>query len=182
MLEADHREAEQLFAQIKKSEGQERAQLIEKLATALKGHFEVEEQILYPKTEPIVGGEEVEEAENEHKIAKDALRDVEALLPDEPGLMAGVETLEAAIKHHVKDEEDEYFPKCRKEGAEVLNEIATPFMQKRAELGMEMPADALASAFTKDELAEEAKNVGIENVSSMKKEELAEALAQKMAS
>jgi len=104
------------------------------------------------------------------------------LSPDEPGVGAAIDTLEAAIKHHVKDEEDEFFPTLRRDGAEALKNMATPFMHKRVELGMEMPAEALANAMSKQELVAEAKSAGIDNVASMKKEELAEALAQKMAS
>jgi hypothetical protein len=44
-----------------------------------------------------------------------------------------------------------------------------------------MPAGALAKASTKDELAEEAANAGIDGASSMTKDELAEALSSVMA-
>jgi iron-sulfur cluster repair protein YtfE (RIC family) len=182
MLEADHREAEELIAKIKNTEGPQRKQLVDKLASALQAHMTLEERVLYPSSKSVVGAEEVEEAENEHKIAKDALRDLVALSPDEPGVGAAIDMLAAAITHHVKDEEKEFFPKLRHDGEEVLRNIATPFMQTRAELGMPMPADALASAMSKTELVEEAKHAGIEHVSSMKKDELAEALARKMAS
>jgi iron-sulfur cluster repair protein YtfE (RIC family) len=145
ILEADHREAEDLIAKIKKAEGQERKPLVDKLKTALEAHMAVEEQILYPSSKSVVGDEEVEEATNEHKIAKDALRDLVALSPDEPGIGAAIDMLEAAIKHHVKDEEDEFFPKLRSEGAEMLQTIEEPFLQKRSELGMETPAEKKAS-------------------------------------
>ena len=138
MLEADHREAEDLIAKIKKTEGPQRKPLVEKLKTALEAHMALEEQVLYPSSKSVVGDEEVEEANNEHKIAKDALRDLVALSPDEPGVGAAIDMLEAAIKHHVKDEETEFFPKLRAEGADVLQKIEKPFMQKREELGMEM--------------------------------------------
>lgn len=182
ILEADHREAEQLFAEIKEAEGEAKKPLIDQLTKALRGHFQLEEQVLYPKSQSVVGDEEVEEATNEHKIAKDALEDLLTLSPDKPGIGAAIEALEAAIKHHVKDEEDEFFPTLREKGADVLQELATPFMQKRTELGMPINVDALSAAFTKEELAEEAKNAGVENASSMKKEELAEALVQVMSS
>ena len=53
-------------------------------------------------------------------------------------------------------------------------------MQLRAELGMPMEASALADSFTKEELVEEAKQAGIDGAAGMNKDELAEALSQKM--
>ena len=48
MLEQDHREAEDLFAKIKETNGAARAALVTKLAGALKLHMQVEEKIVYP--------------------------------------------------------------------------------------------------------------------------------------
>jgi len=72
------------------------------------------------------------------------------------------------------------FPKLRKDGPKVLEEMATPFMKKRMELGMPMGADALAASSSKDELLAEAKGADVEGAASMNKDELAEALAEKM--
>jgi hypothetical protein len=63
----------------------------------------------------------------------------------------------------------------------MLDEIATPFMAKRLELGMPMPAEALAKASSKEELVAEAQNAGIDGAADMKKDELAEALSSAMA-
>jgi hemerythrin superfamily protein len=182
MLEADHREAEQLFDQIEKAEGAERKQLVEKLTTALRSHMELEEQVLYPKMKPITGEEDYEEANTEHALARKMIDELLALSPDEPGVDGALESLKAGILHHVEEEEGDIFKKLRSEGEQILQEIATPFMQKRMELGMEMNPSAIASAFSKEELVEEAKSAGVENATSMKKEEIAEALAQRMAS
>jgi hemerythrin-like domain-containing protein len=39
---------------------------------------------------------------------------VEKLSPNEPGFDGALEMLEAGISHHVKEEEEEVFPKFRK--------------------------------------------------------------------
>jgi hemerythrin superfamily protein len=182
LLEADHREVEDLFEKIEKAEGEERSPLIEELATSLKAHMELEEEIVYPKMQPVTGQEMVQEGETEHDLARKALQDVLALAPDEPGFGAALEALKAGITHHVEEEETEMFPKLRSDGEKVLAEMATPAMAKRMELGMPMPAPALAKASTKEELVQEAENVGVEGASSMTKDELAQALADRMAS
>jgi hypothetical protein len=129
---------------------------------------------------PVVGEEPVQEGETEHELGRKALADVERLAPDEPGFGAALDALKAGISHHVEEEENEVFPKLRSKGKQVLEEIATPFMTKRMEVGLPMDADALAAASTKTELLAEAKSAGVDGASSMTKGELADALAAKM--
>lgn len=181
ILEADHRQVEALFEQIQEAEGEQRVALIDELATSLRGHMELEEQVVYPVMEPVTGEEDVQEGVTEHELARKALEDVVRLAPDDPGFGAALEVLQAGIEHHVKDEEDEVFPKLRQGGAEVLDQIAAPFMQKRAALGLPMDAAALELGFTKDELLEEAKSADVRGAASMSKTELAQALSEKMA-
>lgn len=115
MLEQDHREAEELFAKIKETNGAARAGLVTKLAEALKLHMQVEETIVYPAIAKQVdgGADMVKEAKTEHSGARKALADVEKLSPNEPGFDGALETLEAGISHHVEEEEEEVFPKFR---------------------------------------------------------------------
>jgi iron-sulfur cluster repair protein YtfE (RIC family) len=126
MLEQDHREAEDLFAKIKETNGAARAGLVTKLAGALKLHMEVEEKIVYPAiAKQVDGGDDmVDEATTEHEGARKALADVENLSPNEPGFDGALEMLEAGISHHVEEEEEEVFPKFRESvSSDELNEL-----------------------------------------------------------
>jgi hemerythrin superfamily protein len=181
ILEADHRMVEDLFDQIEKAEGEERTPFIEQLATSLRGHMELEEDVVYPAMKPVTGDEDVQEGVKEHELARKALQEMVALAPDEPGFGAALESLKAGIVHHVEEEEGDVFPKLRKDGEQALADMATPFMTKRMELGLPMEADALAAASTKEELQHEAELAGIEGAAAMKKDELANALASNMA-
>src|SRR4051794_3363892 len=180
LLEADHRQVEALFEAIDKGDGDTRLPLIDELKTSLLAHMQLEERILYPAMAPATGEEAVEEGNKEHELARKSLADMVELGPDEPGFGAAMEATKAGIEHHVKEEEEEVFPELRKDGS-ILDQIATPFMKKRLELGLPMDADALAAASTKEELLEEAKSAGVEVTSSMTKAELAGALAETMA-
>jgi hemerythrin superfamily protein len=180
MLEADHRQAEALVAKIEKAKGSERQPLIDELATALRGHMELEESVLYPQMRPATGEEMVVESITEHKLARKAVDEVLELAPDEPGFGAALDAAKAGIAHHVQEEEKNVFPALRKDRS-VLEQIATPFMQKRMDLGLPMDAAALEAASSKDELAAEAERAGIDGASSMTKAQLAKALAEVMA-
>jgi iron-sulfur cluster repair protein YtfE (RIC family) len=126
MLEADHREAEELFELIKVTAGETRGGHVDKLAAALRLHMQVEEQIVYPAIAKQVddGADMVKEAKTEHEGARKVLADVEKLSPNEPGFDGALEMLEAGISHHVEEEEDEVFPKFRESvSAEELDEL-----------------------------------------------------------
>lgn len=179
LLEADHRHVEDLFAKIDEAEGDDRTPLVDELATSLKAHMELEEKVLYPAMAPVTGEETVEEGNKEHELARESLENVLDLAPDEPGFGAALEATKAGIAHHVEEEENEVFPELRKNG-KVLEEVVTPFMIMRLELGLPMEPSALAAGWTKEELLYEAKNAGVEGAASMKKDELAEALSSVM--
>ena len=179
LLEADHRQVAALFEAIEKADGDERTPLIDELATALKAHMELEERILYPAMAPATGSEEVEEGNTEHELARKSLADMVALGPDEPGFGAAMEATKAGIAHHVEEEEKTVFPQLRSDG-KILEQVATPFLRTRMELGLPIGAEALAAAATKDELLAEARAAGIDGAPSMNKGDLAEALAATM--
>jgi hemerythrin-like domain-containing protein len=182
LLEADHRQVEELFDRIQKAEGTGRSPLIGELRAALEAHMQLEEEVVYPAMTPVTGEERAQEGQTEHGLARRALGEMLSLAPDAPGFEAALETTKAAIEHHVQDEEGDVFPTLRREGEGVLNEMATPFMRRRLELGLPVGPDALAAASTKDELLEEARLAGVEGAGSMTKDELADALSARMTS
>jgi hemerythrin superfamily protein len=177
MLEADHRMVEGLFAQIEEKEGAERAELVSELAEALQGHMELEESVVYPAMAPVTGEDKVEAGITEHELAKKTLADLIAQTPDGPGFGAALDAVKAGIEHHVKEEEEEIFPKLRTDGMEIIESLADPVLAKRQSLGMKVNTVALAVGATKEQLVEEAEGLDIDGAASMNKDELAEALA-----
>jgi hemerythrin-like domain-containing protein len=111
MLKADHREAKTLLQQLAESRNPSatRRKTTQKLVAALQLHMEIEESLVYPLVAERVGTEEEQEAEIEHRLARDGLSKMSELV-DEPGFGAAVAMVTAGIKHHVKEEETEIFP------------------------------------------------------------------------
>jgi len=116
LLKADHREVEGYFEQFKKARGEDRkADLTEKICTALKIHTTIEEEIFYPAFLDATDETEVHhEAEVEHEGAKKLIATIEQSGQDEY-LDARIEVLSEMIRHHVNEEEkrDGMFAKAR---------------------------------------------------------------------
>jgi iron-sulfur cluster repair protein YtfE (RIC family) len=115
ILRKDHREAEELIQRLEdsKSPGTRRRQTVDQLVAALTLHMDLEERLLYPLARKELGAEEAKEAMVEHQLARDGLKKLKQLV-DAPGFGAAVDMVKGGIKHHVKDEETEMFPKLKK--------------------------------------------------------------------
>jgi len=113
ILKADHREAEKLLGKLAESEeGTERQQMVEELTTKLTAHMELEETIIYPAVREAVGEEDEEEAEVEHRLAREGLDKLNSMV-DVPGFGAVVEMLKGGVMHHVEEEENELLPELK---------------------------------------------------------------------
>lgn len=142
LLESDHRKVEKLFAQYEEEkEGDEdtKRPIAERICAELTVHAQVEEEIFYPWLRENLSEEDmelVEEAFVEHASAKDLIAQLEGGEIDE-AYDAKVKVLSEYIKHHVKEEEDEIFPKV-KDMSEELDELGQQMASRKAELAEEM--------------------------------------------
>ncbi len=181
ILTADHREVEQLFAQIAEAEEDEREPLVERLDQSLRLHMDIEESLVYPVVAREVDEEDVEEAEVEHGLAREGL-DKLASLVGQPGFGAALDMVKAGIEHHVHEEEQETFPQlAEKLGADEREEMGAAVAeakQKGSAPGGKGRASkgGTSGEPTKQELLERAREKDIPGRSSMTKEKLQAAL------
>jgi hemerythrin superfamily protein len=113
MLKRDHREAAAMLKELAGSKpGATRRKKTDKLVAALTLHMAIEEELVYPLVAERVGTDEEQEAETEHGLARDGLAEMVKLV-DAGGYGAAVAMVTAGIKHHVKEEETEIFPKLK---------------------------------------------------------------------
>jgi hemerythrin-like domain-containing protein len=136
MLKKDHREAAAMLKTLSESKpGAARRNTNDKLVAALKLHMQIEEQLIYPLIAERVGQEEEREAETEHTLAREGISKMVELV-DAGGYGAAVAMVTAGIKHHVKEEETEIFPKLKKtldrdELAKLGDEVAAAKAARR---------------------------------------------------
>ena len=121
VLEHDHREVEEMFAELESLRGasteedqQRRKVLAEQVTIELVRHSVAEEVLVYPEVERKVSKEEVEHAREEHAEAEETLAKLEKLDADDPAFDDELATLMREIRHHIEDEEGEMFAHMRK--------------------------------------------------------------------
>jgi len=117
LLRADHATVQKLFDQFEKARDDARKQkLAQQICMELKIHAAIEEEIFYPATRQALPREDdlLDEAEVEHASAKELIAQIAAGGPRSELWDAKVTVLGEYIKHHVKEEQNEMFPKVRK--------------------------------------------------------------------
>ena len=126
LLTADHREVAEMFEQFEQLGDRattSKEKLKDKICKALIAHTTIEEEIFYPavRAANVEEGEDmVDEAIVEHAAAKDLIKQLQEMQPDDELYDAKVKVLSEQIEHHVKEEEKEMFPKAKKAGLDLL--------------------------------------------------------------
>ena len=115
LLKADHEAVSQLFAEYEKTRSvPNKKALVAKICTALSVHAQIEEEIFYPAVKAALKDKLlVPEAAVEHAGVKDLIAQLKGLEPDGEMYDAKVKVLSEYVKHHVKEEQNEMFPKAR---------------------------------------------------------------------
>jgi hemerythrin superfamily protein len=116
LLKADHRRVSDLFDQYEKTRSPAKKKaLVGNICMELGIHAKAEEEIFYPAVKAALKDKElVPEATVEHATMKELMAQVEGKEPDGEMFDAKIKVLSEYVKHHVKEEETEMFPKARK--------------------------------------------------------------------
>jgi len=114
LLKKDHREVDKIFDKLQKAKGQEREKLFKQLAQELTVHATIEEQLFYPAVKEAKPTHDIVlESFEEHKQVKIVLKDLGETDKSTEEWLAGVKVLMEDVQHHVKEEEEELFPKVK---------------------------------------------------------------------
>ena len=118
LLKQQHREVEEMFERFEKMTDRavvSKKKLADEICNALIMHTTIEEEIFYPATREASDETEdmVDEAVVEHASAKDLIAQIQEMDPGDDLYDAKVKVLGELVEHHVKEEEEEMFPKTR---------------------------------------------------------------------
>ena len=116
MLKADHKKVSTLFAEFEKARtSATKKKLVSTICTELSVHARVEEEVFYPAVKAALKDKElIPEAVVEQATMKDLIRQIKDVEPDGEMYDAKVKVLAEYVKHHVKEEHTEMFPKAAK--------------------------------------------------------------------
>ena len=116
LLRADHKQVSALFEQYEGARSvAKKKSIVASICLALGVHAQVEEDIFYPAVKAALKDKEmVPEATVEHATLKELIAQVEGKEPDGEMFDAKIKVMSEYVKHHVKEEETEMFPKARK--------------------------------------------------------------------
>lgn len=129
LLRSDHKNVEQLFKRFEKAGDRafvEKRQIVDRIIEELSVHAAIEEQVFYPVARETVPATEsiALESLEEHHIVKWVLAELVDLDPRDERFDAKVTVLIENVRHHVEEEESEFFPMVREAlGRTSLSEL-----------------------------------------------------------
>jgi hemerythrin superfamily protein len=135
LLRADHAAVIDLFADYEKtrSDAKKKA-LVAEICTALSVHAQIEEEIFYPAVKAALKDKLLgPEATVEHGGMKDLIAQLEGVEPDGEMYDAKVKVLSEQVQHHVKEEQNDMFPKVKASSLDVF-ELGARMAARKADL------------------------------------------------
>ena len=139
MLRADHQLVSKLFDEYEATRSSsKKMQLVARICTELTVHAQIEEEIFYPAVKQALNDDElVPEATVEHATLKDLIAQIEGIEPDGEMFDAKVKVLSEYVKHHVKEEQNEMFPKAKDSDLDLV-ELGAQMAARKEEILAEM--------------------------------------------
>jgi len=135
LLRADHKHVAALFAEYEATKSvAKKKKLVAEICTELSVHAQVEEEIFYPAVQKASKDHElVPEAIVEHASLKDLIAQVEGKEPVGEMFDAKITVLSEYVKHHVKEEQNEMFPKAKATSLD-MNALGAQMAARKLEL------------------------------------------------
>ncbi|MCW8194891.1 hemerythrin domain-containing protein [Proteobacteria bacterium 005FR1] len=117
LLKQEHEEVKKLLNKLMETSSgaaKTRTDLLEKIATKLRAHTKIEEEILYPALRDAGSDKEKKmyhEAVEEHRAVEElVLPDLEKTDPSSNEFAGRAKVLKELLEHHIDEEESELFP------------------------------------------------------------------------
>lgn len=140
ILEAQHREVEELFDQFDEMADEDEAGeqvylLARTICLRLTHHAVIEEELFYPAARTSDTLDLIAQAAVEHLSAKRLIADIEAMSAGDEMLKATVRVLEDQVEHHVEEEEGSLFPQVAQDlTSQELDQLGEHMFERLTDL------------------------------------------------
>jgi hemerythrin-like domain-containing protein len=137
LLKDDHKQIRQAFKDFEKAGPNAtvtKGRLVDRIIELLTVHTYLENEVMYPRVRELLPEveDDVLESYEEHHVADLLVVELAAMKPDDERFTAKTTVLIENVRHHIEEEEQEWFPQVR-EGLsrKTLQEIGAEMVEKR---------------------------------------------------
>ncbi len=129
MLKKDHQQILRTFKEFENAGDdahKTKGKLVDRIIELLTVHTYIENEVMYPRVRELVPAleEDVLESYEEHHVADVLVMELVAMRPEDERFTAKTTVLIENVRHHIEEEEKEWFPQVREAlGRKVLQEI-----------------------------------------------------------
>ena len=135
MLRKDHKKVKGLFEEFEHADDAKTKQwIVETALMELGVHATLEEELIYPAIRPEIDNDDLmDEALEEHHVVHGLIGELKKMKPSDDRYDAKFTVLAENVKHHIKEEESDMFPKA--EDCEIdWDALASQVVKRKAQL------------------------------------------------
>ena len=137
LLKEDHKEARRAFAEFEKlGDGatSSKQKIVDRIIELLTAHTYIENEVMYPRVRELLPDLEsdVLESYEEHHVADVLVVELAGMKATDERFTAKTMVLIESVRHHMQEEEEEWFPKVREGlGRRALQEIGAELLKAK---------------------------------------------------
>ena len=137
LLKADHKEIRKLFTDFEnagENAHKTKGKIVHRIIELLTVHTYLENEIMYPRVRELLPAleEDILESYEEHHVADVLVMELYGMQPEHERFDAKTTVLIENVRHHIEEEEDEWFPKVREGlGRKQLQEIGEEMLEAK---------------------------------------------------
>lgn len=141
ILKKDHDTVKELFDEYERTEVNAARTIIDKALLELKVHAVIEEEIFYPTVRKHVGVDLMNEADEEHHVARVLIAELEQPNGGGDHRDAKFRVLAENVRHHIREEEEQMLPKAKELNIDFEHLGRRMLMRKNELLKKGIPSD-----------------------------------------
>jgi hemerythrin-like domain-containing protein len=134
LLKNDHKEIRKVFNDFEKAGPEAHAtkgRLADRMIELLTVHTYLENEVMYPRVREALPEleDDVLESYEEHHVADVLVTELASMRPEDERFTAKVTVLIESVRHHIDEEEQDWFPKVRQAmGRKALQELGAEML------------------------------------------------------
>ncbi|CUR56197.1 conserved hypothetical protein [metagenome] len=137
LLKNDHKEIRRLFTAFEKAGDQAYAakgKTVDRIIELLTVHTYLENEVMYPRVRELLPAleDDILESYEEHHVADVLVSELATMKPQDERFTAKTTVLIENVRHHIEEEEEEWFPQVREGlGRKDLQAIGAEMIESR---------------------------------------------------